>query len=173
MNSTFYLEQQKKMAGNGWYRRFWVFWGLYSVGIVLALCAYFVAKGQDKTIILAFAAFILARLVVSPIIYLFYKRIRPYQPLNFIPYHSWFFSPITKKHSSFPSDHAISLAAIAAVLAYFNPAVTIWLIILCVLNGWARVVLGYHYVWDIIAGWVLGILAAMCVIYWLAPLLFK
>jgi undecaprenyl-diphosphatase len=172
MNSDFYLNQQKLLATGAWYRQFWKFWGIYSVLLIFAVGGYLLLLGKRREVLAAFAAFVLARVVVSPLIYVFYKRQRPYQKLNFIPIHSWLLSEPATRHSSFPSDHAISLAAITTALFCFFPILGIALMVITLLNGWARVVLGYHYITDILAGWVLGSLGAILVIYWLAPLLF-
>ena len=168
-----YLNWQKRLASRTWYRRFWVFCGIYSVALVVLLSLYLLAEGEIKVVMLAFLAFVLGRLIISPLIFLAYKKTRPYQKLNFTTFHSWFFSSVTKRNSSFPSDHAISLSAISTALIYYYPYLAIWLAVLCAVNGWARVVLGYHYILDVFVGWVLGILSAFVIIYWLGPLLFR
>jgi membrane-associated phospholipid phosphatase len=172
MNSDFYLNQQKRLVANGWYRWFWKFWGIYSVLLIFGVGGYLVLLGKWREVLAAFAAFVLVRAIISPLIYVFYKKQRPYQKLNFTPIHSWLLSETTTRRSSFPSDHAISLAAITAALFWFFPILGIVLIIITLLNGWARVVLGYHYVEDILAGWILGSFGAILVIYWLTSLLF-
>ena len=154
------------------FRRFWKFWGIYSVLLIFGVGGYLLLLGRWREVLAAFAAFVLARAIISPLIYVFYKRQRPYQKLNFTPIHSWLLSEPTTRRSSFPSDHAISLAAITTALFWFFPILGTALMVIILLNGWARVVLGYHYITDILAGWVLGSLGAILVIYWLTPLLF-
>jgi membrane-associated phospholipid phosphatase len=167
-----YLNWQKRLSESKIFRWFWKFWGIYSVLLIFGVGGYLLLLDKWREILLALAAFVLVRAIVSPLIYVFYKRQRPYQKLNFIPAHSVLLSEPTTRRSSFPSDHAISLAAIAATLFWFFPILGTVLIVITLLNGWARIVLGYHYVADILAGWVLGSLGAILVIYWLAPLLF-
>jgi membrane-associated phospholipid phosphatase len=167
-----YLEWQKRLSEDKMFRRFWKFWGIYSVLLVFGVGGCLLLLGRWREVLAAFAAFVLVRAIVSPLIYVFYKRQRPYQKLNFIPAHSILLSEPTTRHSSFPSDHAISLAAITTVLFWFFPILGIVLIVTTLLNGWARVILGYHYATDILAGWVLGSLGAILTIYWLTPLLF-
>lgn len=168
-----YLNWQKKLAENKIFRRFWVFWGLYSVLLIYAAGIYLLLGGKYKELFIAFVSFVLARVFINPLIYLFYKRQRPYQKLNFIPPHNpWLFSDITLRHNSFPSDHAASFAPITAVFFWFFPALGLALFVVMLLNGCARIIMGYHHIADILAGWVVGIISALVVIYWLSPLLF-
>jgi undecaprenyl-diphosphatase len=167
-----YSNWQKQLTERIFFRRFWVFFGIYTVPVFFILGLYLLFVGQWKIVIAALAAFILARLIISPLIFLFYKRQRPYQKLKFTSYHSRLFSAATLRFTSFPSDHAISFASISGVCVYYHPHWGIVLIPLTLLNGIGRVVLGYHYVSDIIAGWLLGALSAFAIIYWLCPRLF-
>ncbi|HYV33784.1 MAG TPA: phosphatase PAP2 family protein [Candidatus Limnocylindria bacterium] len=164
-----YLHWQRELALNKSFRRFWLFCGIYSVGFVFLASIYFIAKGNKEIVLIAFAAFVLGRMIIPQLIYLFYKKPRPYQQFNFHPVSSWFFSPIQKRYISFPSDHSISFAAITTVFFYFFPPVGIVFIILTLFNGWGRVILGYHYIIDIVAGWTIGILSAIAVIHWVVP----
>jgi membrane-associated phospholipid phosphatase len=167
-----YSNWQKRIAEKVFFRRFWVFWGIYSVALVFIVALYLVSLGQIKIVGLAFAAFVLARVIISPLIFLLYKKQRPYQKLNFTTFYSRLFSAQTIKLTSFPSDHAISFAAISAVFCWYFPYLGFILIPTTLLNGLARIILGYHYVIDVAAAWVLGILSAILVICYIAPLLF-
>ncbi|MDR3642514.1 MAG: phosphatase PAP2 family protein [Candidatus Doudnabacteria bacterium] len=167
-----YLNWQKELSSRKWYRRFWVFCGIYSVALIFLLGLYLLYLGETKVVILAFLAFVLGRGIISALIFFSHKKVRPYQKLNFNTFHSWFFSPKTKHYSSFPSDHAISMSAISTVFAVYHPYFIIPAIVICAINGWARIILGYHYILDIFAGWALGILSALAVVYWLSPMLF-
>ena len=124
-------------------------------------------------VILALAAFFLARLIIAPLISVFYKKPRPYQVLKFDPIQSIFFTFQTKKPNSFPSGHATSLAAICTVYFYFFPSWGPALIIVLFINGMGRIILGYHYIIDILIGWTIGIISGFAVIYWLTPILVK
>lgn len=160
-----YLNWQKRIKESPAFRRFWAFWGIYSVLLLFIVGGYLLFIGEWKKVFLAFLAFVLARLILSPLIYLFYKKARPYQVLNFIPVHSWLLSEPTIKLNSFPSDHGVSWASITLVLCYFFPPFGIALILFTIINGMARVVLGYHHVDDIFAGWLVGILAGILTLY--------
>ena len=167
-----YLNWQKELASRIFFRRFWVFWAVYSVILIFCAVLYLLTTRQLKVVVVAFDTFLLGRFIVSPLIYLFYKKQRPFQKLNFEIIKSRLFSPSVKRPNSFPSDHAISFAAIITVIIYYFPLLGICLIAVGVLNGTARVILGHHYVIDILAGWIIGALSALIVIYWLAPRLF-
>ncbi len=167
-----YLNWQKKLTDSPAFRGFWKFWGIYSVILIFIIGAYLLFIGQWREVIITLAAFVLARLIISPLIYVFYKKERPYQILHFIPVRSVLFSEPTSKHNSFPSDHAISFAAITTALWWYFPVLGMILVIVTLLNGMARIVMGYHYISHLVAGWLVGIISALAVIYWLAPLLF-
>lgn len=82
------------------------------------------------------------------------------------------------KTSSFPSGHAFGAAVILGILAYLAashlPAP--WNIVLPILLGFfivaigiSRVYLGAHYPTDVIAGWILGLIAAALIIIFFKP----
>lgn len=166
-----FLEWQEKLKTSRPFLWLWSFLGIYSVLIIFFAAGLLVAKGYHKQVLAAFLAFVLARAIISPLIYLFYKKARPYQALNFTPIHSKLFSEPTTRSNSFPSDHAISFSAIAFVLAYFFPALGPGLFVLVFLNGLGRIILGYHYPSHVLAGWIFGIISAAGIIYFLYPIL--
>ncbi len=65
----------------------------------------------------------------------------------------------------FPSNHAVNSFAIAAVLSFFYRRLTSLLVALAIIVGLSRVYLGKHYPSDVLAGAILGVLAAAFVIY--------
>ncbi len=74
---------------------------------------------------------------------------------------------------SFPSGHA-TRAAMLAVLFWglqLNPLailITIWVFLV----SFARVILGVHYLSDIVAGWILGVLLGLSML-WLQPFFYS
>lgn len=70
--------------------------------------------------------------------------------------------------SSFPSDHSAVLFALAFSLVLAPPAAArrLWIagLVLACAVGWSRVFLGAHYPFDIVAGALLGLLAALVVV---------
>ncbi len=168
-----YLAWQKRLAEKIFFRRFWIFWGIYCVAFFYAGIVFFFIPGFRLMAILAFAAFLLARFVFCQAVYYFFQTVRPYQRLEFSPYASrLFISWLHKKRDSMPSGHAAALSAISIVCFIFFPLLGILAIVATVLNGAARIVLGYHHVSDILAGWFIGIASALIVVFWLSPLLF-
>ncbi|HEX6083075.1 MAG TPA: phosphatase PAP2 family protein [Thermoanaerobaculia bacterium] len=63
-------------------------------------------------------------------------------------------------HYSCPSGHAMTAAAYATPLVVAWPAMLPFAIALCAVVGWSRVALGHHYVSDVLAGALLGLLVA-------------
>jgi len=74
---------------------------------------------------------------------------------------------------SFPSGHATRAAMLAVLfwglrLSPLAILVTVWVFLV----SFARVILGVHYLSDVIAGWVLGILLGLCML-WLQPFFYQ
>lgn len=165
---------QKSITTRKLFRWFWLFWGLYGLLYVAveSLIIGFDAVGL-LVLGLAFAAFIFARFVVSPLIYYFYKKPRPYQKFNLTEIaYSKLLSLKTSRSNSFPSDHVLSLAAINMVIVFYYPELGYLGFVVAILVGMGRVVLGYHYPIDVVAGFVLGCLCGWLVYNLGAPILF-
>lgn len=173
MENNRYLYWQEQLKARRLYRYFWVFCGIYSILALFGIGFYLLIYGQWRPVALVLIVFVIARAIISPLIFLIYKRQRPYQKYNFFTTYSWLLSRRTGKFTSFPSDHAMSVAAICFVLWHFYPVLGPFFLLLVILNGWARVVLGYHYWTDVLAGWILGVLCGWLVILTLAPMLIK
>jgi membrane-associated phospholipid phosphatase len=167
-----YLGWQRKRAAKKWYRRFWDFWALYSVVLFFAAGGVLLYMHKWAEVAAALIAFGVVRLVVSPLIYIFYKKFRPYQRLEFRTSYWFLFSRYSTKPDSFPSDHGAACSAITAVFFYYFPVLGVAFMLITFLNGCARVILGYHYPIDILGGWLLGIFSAIFAVHVLVPMLF-
>lgn len=93
----------------------------------------------------------LIALGIGQVIGMFFLRPRPYYS---VPTHLLIDRTLD---TSFPSDHATFAFAIAAMLWQVNRRLSIALLLLSVLMGFARVYVGAHYPLDILGGAILGI----------------
>ena len=89
------------------------------------------------------------------------------------PYELWPFykeAPKKKKACSVPSRHTFSIFAIGTALCYFSITVGVILVALGVLLAFCRVLLGYHFIRDTVAGALIGALSGGLTILFLALL---
>lgn len=116
------------------------------------------AKNRREVWAKAIIAGLLA-LVFAKIASLFYQGQRPFEDLGVDPGAA--FLP----NAGFPSDH-ILLAVIIACIVWAitkNKALSILLLVLCILLGCGRILALVHYPIDVIGGAACAILAALCV----------
>jgi undecaprenyl-diphosphatase len=66
---------------------------------------------------------------------------------------------------SFPSTHAADSAAAATVFAWALPRFSALGIVIAVVVGFSRVYLGEHWPSDVVAGWALGIVIGVLLIF--------
>ena len=156
-----YLGWQKKIKSSIWFRKWWQFWANYStVFFVVAFVLFIGTSYFYDLIVMGALSFVICRGIVVSLINLFYKKERPYQKYNFEPITSRFFSLTTTQFNSFPSRHVSSLASVAGVILLFSPVIGWSLLIVALLTGMARIILGYHYPADILFGLLIGLITA-------------
>jgi len=132
--------------------------GVYILWALLALFLILVFKEEGerrKAYLLGFAFLLalVARGIITEIIRFFVKHPRPFTVLD-IPHLS---GNITSP--SFPSGHAVLLAALVCVIAMMaHKRWTIVAIISALISGLARVAMGIHWVSDILAGFLLALI---------------
>ena len=127
------------------------------IAVVLLACWARWTRDWQRVAALAGAAALLA-LGAGQLVGLALPRLRPYQVLSatvLVPH-----APDT----SFPSDHAILVAAVTVVLLSRSRTLGAWLILFSLLVLVARVYIGVHYPSDVVGGAALGVLGALVTI---------
>lgn len=125
---------------------------IYAIPIFLILYWFF---GQKKIALRATLAGLLAWQVICNLIGHFYFRPRPFTEL---PLREFLFH---RPSYSFPSDHAAFLFALAYSFYLSGKKKTgFWLFGMAVLISITRIIVGFHYPLDILAGWGIGLFSA-------------
>lgn len=131
------------LGNSGW---FWI-----AVSLLLI-----VPKKTRKIGITALAALILGALMTNVALKNLVQRVRPFDAVQGL-------IPLVKRplDSSFPSGHAC--ASFAAALVYYRMLPKIWgigALVLAALIAFSRLYVGVHYPSDVLAGLIVGVLAA-------------
>ncbi len=177
ITETHYRSFQKRLKESKQYRYFWQSWSNYAfvvfiaVGLWILFQNYLYPKNRH-ILFLALASFLIARGMVVTVINWLYHKQRPYQKFAFDPIVSRFFSFHTKIPNSFPSRHTTAYFSVASVICLTYPTLGVFLFLVSGLAGAARVVLGYHWPIDIIAGAEIGTVVGCTVVLVGQPLLF-
>lgn len=101
----------------------------------------------------ALLAFILSTLLV----HLIKKRVKRLRPVAYTEVR--FLAPVTR-HGSFPSGHTATSFALALVVAWYFPAWAPALFLLAAVIGYSRVYVGLHFLSDVVAAAVIGLVSA-------------
>lgn len=165
-----YKAWQHKLKTNRAYRFWWQFWSNYAFIFFILAFVWIGTQGRPYEVIgLCALSFFAARIVITQTINYLYHRERPYQKYKFQPLTSVFFSWKTALPNSFPSRHTAAYASIAFTISAFYPTLGLALIVVTLMTGFARVILGYHYPSDIFGGLVIGGLTGL-ILAWAGPL---
>ncbi|MFQ5612713.1 MAG: phosphatase PAP2 family protein [Anaerolineae bacterium] len=137
-------------------------WGdgpLVFLGLVLVygLGGFLNAEGLRQAALVALAGSLSAAVVVTAIKYTI-RRQRPRDPAGFVT--------IRYDKYSFPSGHSARMAALSVAAILFHPLAGGGFGLLALAVAAARVVIGIHYVADVVAGLVIG--AAVTGLVWMA-----
>jgi len=125
---------------------------IYPLPLFLVLYWFFVSK---KIALRAFLAGVFAWFGFAYLIGNLYFRARPEAVIKGreLLFH--------RPTYSFPSDHAAFLFAVA--MSFYlasNKKAGIWLFVISAIISISRIIVGFHWPSDILAGWILGIIAA-------------
>lgn len=137
--------------------------GLFAVGLVLLL---FLFK-KKYVALMAFSSFAISGIVAQVIKYLFDSP-RPVIFFENTGYMHFIEGVTLHNYNSFPSGHTTSAFAIAAALGFAvkNKNYSILFLLLAALTGYSRMYLGQHFMEDVLAGSVIGVVSAMmCWLY--------
>jgi undecaprenyl-diphosphatase len=123
-------------------------WLWYAVGIILLLCG----GPQRFSAVGAAGSAAIAGIMVFKALKHLSQRPRPCQ----LEPHSWSKILPPDKYS-FPSGHTMTAFSIALVLSYYYPSLEATLFFWAVSIAFSRIVLGMHFLSDVLAGVVLGV----------------
>lgn len=145
------------------------FFGVYSVWILLLMFVFLFLKEKDaRRRIYTFGMFIILLVVsggiTTEIIRYFYHRPRPFLVLNIIPL------SLGIKTYSFPSGHTIAMFSIAFVILLFRRRLFGYIaIILAIIGAIARVMMGVHWLSDVVGGALIALIIFLIFYLWLLP----
>ena len=126
-------------GGDGW------LWGLLGASVLWA-------GGERRYEVLATTA---AAVVAAVALFTLVKRVAVRsRPCDLIPFAS--FAKLPPDRFSFPSGHSVTAFAVTVPLALFYPSYMVWLLLCATSVATSRVVLGMHFVSDVVAGSVMG-----------------
>ncbi|MDP3992886.1 MAG: phosphatase PAP2 family protein [bacterium] len=78
---------------------------------------------------------------------------------------------LEQPQKSFPSDHAAVLLFVTCALFYYRQKTWAWIFLVAtVLSSVARVMIGFHFVGDILGGWLIGFIGFGLLVYFDRPL---
>jgi membrane-associated phospholipid phosphatase len=137
--------------------------GIFIIGIVILLAVFRQVEIARQMLL----AFLISGLIVQ----LFKNTITSPRPTTFFTH-----SPIhildgitLKGNSSFPSGHTATIFAFATVLSFFtrNNLVICLYLLMAILVGYSRIYLSQHFLKDVLAGSMIGVIVAIFVHYYL------
>lgn len=139
-----------------WLDRLAIFFAVYVGYILLAFLIYLWLTRPDskRMVVVALIAAIFARLVITNIIRFLYVHPRPFDVMQVRQL-------ISESGSSFPSGHAAFFFALSAVVYIYDRKLGWVFFVISALMGFARIYVGVHWPFDILAGVVVGILVSL------------
>ena len=122
-------------------------WLWYAMGL-----AIFLFGGEERFAALGAAGF---ASVLSILLFIWLKRFTGRRRPCHIEPHCWA-TLLPPDRFSFPSGHTMTAFAVAVPLSLFYPALTVGLLFCALSIGMSRILLGMHFLSDVLAGALLG-----------------
>lgn len=116
--------------------------------VYIMVCIFLYIQQHGK--IINFILYPLLLLISNNLLRILFKRHRPHTYLNFKDGY--------KKSFSFPSNHSACSSVIACVCFFIHPTLGLFLLLCSFITGITRVMCGLHYLFDVLAGWLIGII---------------
>lgn len=161
MTRDLYIKFQNIFANSNQVRFLVVLFAEYSIFVFCFLGLSLLWHPAGVFVLIgATLSMVLARLVLAQAIYFLLPSPRPYQLYGLKPPFSKLFSWKHKQLDSFPSGHTSAMVGFAAFIAWFFPFLGLLGLGFALLTAGARVATGFHFLLDIFAGWVVGLVAA-------------
>jgi membrane-associated phospholipid phosphatase len=132
------------------------------LGVVLLGLAYW--RGSKKWV-RVFAAMILACALAGAaarVVKISTGRARP----NVQTEEAWSGPNLSSKHNAFPSGHTAASMAFFATLAFVSWRIGLGLLAIPLLIAFSRMYVAAHYLSDVVAAGLIGVVAAFCVVRW-------
>lgn len=133
----------------------------YVLFIILLVIFWYFKKERFNNLVMitvALGAGLIARLIIKPLILVFYLRPRPFMVLP--SDHRLISGLASENFQSFPSGHTIFFFALSAAIFFYNKKLGWFFLISAALIGIARIFVGVHWPSDIFSGAIIGILTA-------------
>ena len=159
MNEQFFLFINNWAGRWNWLDLVMVFCAEYLMYVMILVVLVYVIwnyKLWRDMALVAIGSALVARFGVTELIRFFYYHARPYWVLTQTNLLS-----ARETVSSFPSGHTIFMFALATGVYQYNKKAGWWFYASACLVGFARIFVGVHWPYDIVAGAVFGILTAL------------
>lgn|SRR3989338_4803929 len=161
LNTSLFWRVYSLSGQNIWLDRFWVFSAEWLGYLLVAGIIIVYLRNRNKyrnMVLVAVSSALVARLIFVSVIRFFYAHPRPFMVFENIKQ--------LINHdiiSSFPSGHASFYFALAAGVYLYNKKLGAVYLALAGLIGFARIVAGVHWPYDILSGAALGFATAVLI----------
>jgi len=137
--------------------------GMFAVGVGLL----FLLLKQRRLSLLILSSYVLSGLIAQTIKY-FVVSLRPGSSPELSDYKYFYEETLHGSHASFPSGHATTAFAMAAIISFWykDKRIGVLAFLFALMVGYSRIYTGNHFLIDVLAGSFIGI--SCSIICWLA-----